>query len=75
MNGKQGQDVGGTASDPPPSASTSVVDPDPVRSASFCRIRFGIQVLQVFLSQVGKKLDQGGKYYIVSPQAHIQETV
>ncbi len=24
--------------------------------------------LQVFLSQVGKKLDQGGKYYIVSPQ-------
>ena len=31
--------------------------------------------LQVFLSQVGKKLDQGGKYYIVSPQAHIQETV
>jgi hypothetical protein len=25
--------------------------------------------LQVFLSQVGKKLDQGGKYYIVSPQA------
>ena len=22
-----------------------------------------------------KKLDQGGKYYIVSPQAHIQETV
>ena len=31
--------------------------------------------LQVFLSQVGKKLDQGGKYYIVSPQAHIQEAV
>jgi hypothetical protein len=31
--------------------------------------------LQVFLSQVGKKLDQVGKYYIVSPQAHIQETV
>jgi hypothetical protein len=31
--------------------------------------------LQVFLSQVGKKLDQGGKYYIVSPQALIQETV
>jgi hypothetical protein len=31
--------------------------------------------LQIFLSQVGKKLDQGGKYYIVSPQAHIQETV
>ncbi len=30
--------------------------------------------LQVFLSQVGKKLDQGGKY-IVSPQAHIQEAV
>jgi hypothetical protein len=29
--------------------------------------------LQVFLSQLGKKLDQGGKYYIVSPQAHIQE--
>jgi hypothetical protein len=29
--------------------------------------------LQVFLSQVGKKLDQWGKYYIVSPQAHIQE--
>ncbi len=29
--------------------------------------------LQVFLSQVGKK--QGGKYYIVSPQAHIQEAV
>jgi hypothetical protein len=26
--------------------------------------------LQVFPSQVGKKLDQGGKYYIVSPQAH-----
>jgi hypothetical protein len=25
--------------------------------------------LKVFLSQVGKKLDQGGKYYIVSPQA------
>jgi hypothetical protein len=22
-----------------------------------------------------KKLDQGGKYYIVSPQAHIQEAV
>ncbi len=34
-----------------------------------------INFLQVFLSQVGKKLDQGGKYYIVSPQAHIQETV
>ncbi len=31
--------------------------------------------LQVFLSQVGKKLDQAGKYYIVSPQAHIQEAV
>ncbi len=31
--------------------------------------------LQVFLSQVGKKLDQGGKYYYVSPQAHIQEAV
>jgi hypothetical protein len=31
--------------------------------------------LQVFLSQVGKKPDQGGKYYIVSPQAHIQEAV
>ncbi len=31
--------------------------------------------LQVFLSQVGKKLDQGGKYYIVSPQAHTQEAV
>jgi hypothetical protein len=31
--------------------------------------------LQVFLSKVGKKLDQGGKYYIVSPQAHIQEAV
>ncbi len=31
--------------------------------------------LQVFLSQVGKKLDQEGKYYIVSPQAHIQEAV
>ena len=31
--------------------------------------------LQVFLSQVRKKLDQGGKYYIVSPQAHIQEAV
>jgi hypothetical protein len=31
--------------------------------------------LQVFLSQVGKKLDQVGKYYIVSPQAHIQEAV
>ncbi len=31
--------------------------------------------LQVFLSQVGKKLDQGGKYYIVSPQAHFQEAV
>jgi hypothetical protein len=30
---------------------------------------------EVFLSQVGKKLDQGGKYFIVSPQAHIQETV
>ncbi len=29
-------------------------------------------ILQVFLSQVGKKLDQGGKYY---PQAHIQEDV
>ena len=28
-----------------------------------------------FLSQAGKKLDQGGKYYIVSPQAHIQEAV
>ena len=34
-----------------------------------------INFLQVFLSQVGKKLDQGGKYYIVSPQAHIQEAV
>ncbi len=31
--------------------------------------------LQVFLSQVGKKMDQGGKYYIVSPQAHIQKAV
>ncbi len=31
--------------------------------------------LQVFLSQVGKKLDQGGKYYIFSLQAHIQEAV
>jgi hypothetical protein len=31
--------------------------------------------LQVFLSQVGKKLDQGGKYYFVSPQAHIPEAV
>jgi hypothetical protein len=31
--------------------------------------------LQVFLSQVGKKLDQGGKYYIVSPQVHIQKAV
>jgi hypothetical protein len=31
--------------------------------------------LQVFLSQVEKKLDQGGKYYIVSPQAHIPEAV
>jgi hypothetical protein len=31
--------------------------------------------LQVFQSQLGKKLDQGGKYYIVSPQAHIQEAV
>ena len=30
---------------------------------------------QVLLSQVGKKLDQGGKYNIVSPQAHIQEAV
>ncbi len=28
--------------------------------------------LQVFLSQVGKKLDQGGN---ISPQAHIQEAV
>ncbi len=34
-----------------------------------------INFLQVFLSQVGKNLDQGGKYYIVSPQAHIQEAV
>ena len=34
-----------------------------------------INFLQVFLSQVGKKLDQGGKYYIVSHQAHIQEAV
>jgi hypothetical protein len=34
-----------------------------------------INFLQIFLSQVGKKLDQGGEYYIVSPQAHIQETV
>ncbi len=33
-----------------------------------------IDFLKVFLSQVGKKLDQGGKY-IVSPQAHIQEAV
>ncbi len=31
--------------------------------------------LQVFLSQVGKKTGPGGKYYIVSPQAHIQEAV
>jgi hypothetical protein len=28
--------------------------------------------LQVFLSQLGKKLDLGGKYFIVSPQTHIQ---
>jgi hypothetical protein len=34
-----------------------------------------INFLQVFLSQVGKELDQGGKYYIVSPQAQIQEAV
>ena len=34
-----------------------------------------INFLQVFLSQVEKKLDQGEKYFIVSPQAHIQETV
>jgi hypothetical protein len=32
-------------------------------------------LLEVFLSQVGKKLDQGGKCYIVSPQAHIEEAV
>ena len=32
-------------------------------------------IFLVFLSQVGKKLDQGGKYYIVSPQAHFQEAV
>ncbi len=31
--------------------------------------------LQVFPSQVGEKLYQGGKYHIVSPQAHIQEAV
>ncbi len=31
--------------------------------------------VQVFLSQVGKKTGPGGKYYIVSPQAHIQEAV
>jgi hypothetical protein len=31
--------------------------------------------LQVFPSQVGKKLDQGGKNYVVSPQALIQEAV
>jgi hypothetical protein len=34
-----------------------------------------INFLQVFLSQIGKKLDHGGKYYIVSPQAYIQEAV
>jgi hypothetical protein len=36
-----------------------------------------LNFLQVFLSpvEVGKKLDQGGKYYNVSPQAHIQEAV
>jgi hypothetical protein len=34
-----------------------------------------INFLQVFLSQEGKKLDQGGNYYLVSPQAHIQEAV
>jgi hypothetical protein len=34
-----------------------------------------IKFLQVFLSQERKKVDQGGKYYIVSPQAHIQEAV
>ena len=28
-----------------------------------------------FCHKWGKKLDQGGKYYIVSPQAHIQEAV
>ena len=39
------------------------------------RVNIIIFMHQVFLSQVGKKLDQGGKYYIVSPQAHIQEAV
>ncbi len=34
-----------------------------------------INFVQIFLLQVGKKLDQGVKYYIVSPQAHIQEAV
>ena len=34
-----------------------------------------INFFKVFLSQVGKILEQGGKYYIVSPQAHIQEAV
>ncbi len=34
-----------------------------------------IKFLQIFHSQEGKKLDYGGKYYIVSPQAHIQEAV
>jgi hypothetical protein len=41
------------------------------------KIQFFFPPINFFtsLSQVGKKLDQGGKYYIVSPQAHIQETV
>jgi hypothetical protein len=34
-----------------------------------------INLLQVFSGTRRKKLDQGGKYYIVSPQAHIQEAV